>query len=432
MREVNTTMPRDRKSTQRERLLSAMVRIIAAAGVSRPTFYEYFTDKDDCFIAALAEIQQAVLRETAMAIADAPSGHAAYETIKTLAAFACSEPECARMLTSEALAAGPRVLDTRDQGLSETAQLIEQANERLPADTMAPDLPARAVLGTVHRLLTRRPYEGHRTASTPEELLRWLKAYERPLREHRWRNTRATAPPEPWAILPETLLREPAALPRRRGRDANAALHNQRQRILYATATIAQEKGYAATTIAEIRKRAGVDSRAFNTLFTGKQDAFMELIALGFGRTMAVTAGAFFTAAAWPDRIWEAGRAFTEFFQSNPALAHVGFVEPYAVGPDAAQHVTDSINAFTVFLQEGLRHAPPPVPVVSGFALEAIATSVFEVAYIESRQEGSRGMSSALPRVAFVCLAPIIGAEQADRFVDGRLSGASEQGVVRS
>ncbi|HXM87565.1 MAG TPA: TetR/AcrR family transcriptional regulator, partial [Solirubrobacteraceae bacterium] len=53
------------KSTQRERLVHGMVEaanvggyasanvsaVIANAGVSRPTFYEYFVDRDDCFVA---------------------------------------------------------------------------------------------------------------------------------------------------------------------------------------------------------------------------------------------------------------------------------------------------------------------------------------------------------------------------------------------
>ncbi len=59
-----------RKRTQRERLIAGMVmaarrhgyaganvsRVIARAGVSRPTFYEYFADKDDCFLATHREL----------------------------------------------------------------------------------------------------------------------------------------------------------------------------------------------------------------------------------------------------------------------------------------------------------------------------------------------------------------------------------------
>ena len=72
-------LPRGRKSTQRERLLASMVatvnrggygganvsRIITEAGVSRPTFYEYFSDKDDCFLGALDDIHERLIAQRA-------------------------------------------------------------------------------------------------------------------------------------------------------------------------------------------------------------------------------------------------------------------------------------------------------------------------------------------------------------------------------
>jgi AcrR family transcriptional regulator len=429
----------DRKSTQRKRILDGMVyvaardgyaratiaRVIARAGVSRPTFYDYFSDKDDCFLAALADIQQQLLDDVARAVQQAPPAEAVQATIRTLIAFAASQPEAARFLTGEPMAGGPRVLDARDQGIGEIATLIEQAHGKPAPDATMPDVSARVLLGTIYRLLSRRLRQGeHTTAGVSEDLLHWIETYEQPIGERRWFALEPMHAPAPWAVLPETLLREPAALPRARRRNAKEVAENQRQRILFATATLAHEKGYAATTIAAITRRAGVDRRAFNALFADKQEAFMALVALGFQRTMAVTAGAFFAGAEWPERIWEAGRAFTEFMQSNPALAHIGFVEPYAVGPDAAQRVEDGFTAFTVFLQEGLRHAPQGSRAASPLALEAIATAIFETGYHESRRDGSRAMSSLLPHVAFLCLAPFIGAGEANRFIDEKVDGS--------
>jgi AcrR family transcriptional regulator len=429
----------DRKSTQRERILKGMVhvavrdgyaratiaRAIAEAGVSRPTFYDYFGDKADCFIAALTDIQQQLLGEVARAVEEGPPEEAVPATIRTLIAFAASQPEAARFLTGEPMAGGPRMLDARDHGIGEIAQLIEQAHGKLPPDTPMPDVSARVLLGTIYRLLARRLRQGeHATAGVSEDLLRWIESYRRPLGERRWPALEPVHAPAPWAVLPETLLREPAALPRARRRNAKEVAENQRQRILFATATLAHEKGYAATTIGEITRRAGVDRRAFNALFADKQEAFMALVALGFQRTMAVTAGAFFAGAVWPERIWEAGRAFSEFMQSNPALAHIGFVEPYAVGPEAAQRIEDGFTAFTVFLQEGLRHAPQAARAASPLALEAIATAIFETCYRESRRDGSRAMSSLLPHVTFLCLAPFIGAGEANRFIDEKVDGS--------
>ena len=409
---------------------ASIAQVIAAAGVSRPTFYEYFTDKDDCFLAALAGVQQRLRLKVTRAVRAAPAAQAVRVTVETLISFAGSERETAQFLTNEPLAGGSRTLDARDRGISEIAQIIERAQKTLQPDTATPDVSPRLLLGTIHRLLARRLREGEGDmAGVSEGLLEWIKSYEQPTGEHRWCALQPIAPPAPWRVLPETLLREPVALPRGRQRNSKEVAENQRRRILFAAAAVAQEKGYTATTIADITARAGVERRAFNVLFADKREAFLAVIALGFQRIMAVAAGAFVAGAAWPDRIWEAGRAFTEFLQGNPALAHIGFVEPYAIGREAAQRVEHGFTAFTVFLEEGLRHAPQAAGASNPLTLQAIATSVFETGYHESRRDRSREISRLLPHVAFLLLAPFIGAAEANRFIEGKLAGQSETGA---
>ncbi len=137
---------------------------------------------------------------------------------------------------------------------------------------------------------------------------------------------------------------------------------NHRLRIMFAAAQLAEGKGYTATTVADITRRADIDGRAFYAQFTAKQDAFMAIHELGFQEVMAITAGAFFAAETWPERSWQAARAFTQYLERNPTLTHVGFVEAYAVGRAAAQRVEDSHTAFTIFLQEGFQHHPQENP----------------------------------------------------------------------
>jgi AcrR family transcriptional regulator len=402
---------------------ASIARVIRSAGVSRPTFYEYFSDKEECFLAAHAEAHRQLLLLVARAVQDAPAQQALDVTIRALIEFAASQPQTARLLMNETLAGGRHVLDARDQALGEIAKIIEQAHTQLASETPVADLPPTVLLGTVYRLLGRQLRHGdHELGDAAEDLQAWTARYRLPISEHRWGALEPLAEPAPWAILPETQLREPAALPPPRRRDAKEVAEDQRRRILFATAAVGQSKGYAATTIGEIIKSAGVNRRAFNALFRDKQDAFMGVIAFGFQRTIAVAAGAFFTAATWEERIWEAGRAFTTFMQTSPALAHVGFVETYAVGADAAQQLEDSVSAFTVFLREGVRQTDGSGRTPSVLALEAVATSVFETAYQQSRRESSHRMSSLLPHVAFLCLAPVIGAAEANRFIDGKLA----------
>lgn len=209
--------------------------------------------------------------------------------------------------------------------------------------------------------------------------------------------------------------------PGRPGLSKEEVAANHRERILYAAARLAEKKGYSATTIADITRTAGVDGRAFYAAFADKQEAFMAVHELGVQQVMSATAGAFFTGASWPERIWAAGRAFTGFLQSNPMIAHVGFVEAYAVGPAAVQRVEDSHVTFTIFLQEGYQEKPRRTP-PSRLALEAIITCIFEIVYREARSRpDDPRVSGMLGHMAFLALAPFLGAVEANAFIGGKL-----------
>ena len=429
---VNTNLPIGRKSTQRERLIAGMVTvanrdgyagasvsaITSEAKVSKPTFYEYFQDRDDCFVAALADVQDRLLGEVRTAVARDEPQDALTTAVSVLITFAGSDPALARFLTNEPLGAGPGALDARDDGIHRLATVIEETLSASAPEPTAPDVPITAVLGGIHRLLASRLRRGEpATASLLDSVVTWLASYELPISEHRWRPLNPADPLERSPHLPLTPLRAPEALPPGRPRISEAEVEqNQRLRIMFAAARLAEEKGYAATTINEIAKRARLDLRAFYALFSEKQDAFMAVHELGFQEVMAVTALAFFAGASWPERSWEAGRAFTQFLEANPTIANVGFLEAYAVGAGAAQRVEDSHVAFTIFLQEGLQHTPEPDR-PSRVALEAIVSSIFEIVYRQVRAHHTKQLSRFLPNIAQLWLTPFLGPAATNRFI---------------
>src|SRR5664280_1729963 len=128
---INTAAQKGRKHTQRERLIAGMIAaanrdgyaqatvsaVIEQAGISRPTFYEYFADCDRCFLAAQDESQRLLLEDIRGAVQDAESEQATAAAVIALIEFARSEPAAARFLATEPLAAGRDALDIRDQGL---------------------------------------------------------------------------------------------------------------------------------------------------------------------------------------------------------------------------------------------------------------------------------------------------------------------------
>jgi AcrR family transcriptional regulator len=437
---INTSSQNRRKASQRERLLNGMVaaanrggyasasvsEVIREAGVSRPTFYDYFEDRDDCFIATVREVHELLLEQVREAIAQQPPERALASAIGATLAFAGSQPAEARFLMKEALAGGPKALDARDRGLTQCARTVEAALKRAPKGSVAPDVPIAAVLGAVHRLLASRLRRAERAVGTLEDdLLQWVESYAQPIAAHRWRKLKPLEAPERSPYLPPTTLHAPPALAPGRSRlSEEEVAENHRQRIMFATAQVVAERGYTAATVSDITRLAGVEGRAFYRLFADKQEAFSAIHELGFQYLMAAAAGAFFAGKSWPERVWEAFRATTQSIEETPTLAHVAFVDAYAVGIRGIQRVEDSKLAFAIFLQEGYQYqaaqameqAPP-----ARVAPEAIITTTFEIVYLQARASAQTRTSGLLAHFMHMCLAPFLGPTATNAFIDGEL-----------
>ena len=425
----------ERKSTQRARLLTGMVEatnrrgysganvsaVIAEAGVSRPTFYDYFTDRDDCFRAAIEDVQSDLLALVGEVLETGEAEEAVAHCVRALVSFAVAEPAAARFLMAESMAGGADALATRDEGISSIAAAIDATRES-PSKAPVVDLEGRVLIGSVYRMLATRLRRGEAAISAlGEDLLEWVRAYERPPEQARWRTLEANVVPARSPYVPEVPVQQmPSVFPPGRPRVSEEQVaENHRLRILYAVARLAQEKGYAATTVADITSLARLDGRAFYRHFSDKQDAFAAVHELGFQQVMDVTAKAFFAGKSWPERSWEGARALTQLLQENPVVAHVGFVEAYAVGPPAVQRIEDSHTAFMFFLQEGLVQSGPEQP-PSRVAMEAIIAAIFEVIYIQARRGEELQVAGMLGQIAHLWLSPFLGAAETDAFIDSQ------------
>jgi len=108
-------------------------------------------------------------------------------------------------------------------------------------------------------------------------------------------------------------------------------------RLLDGMAAAITEKGYAATTIADVVARARVSKRTFYEHFADKEACFLALYTAAAEHSLAVIAQA---AAAEEGRPWrdaiEAGvRAYLAELASEPALTRTLLMEIQAAGPRA-------------------------------------------------------------------------------------------------
>jgi AcrR family transcriptional regulator len=400
--------------------------VVAEAKISKPTFYEYFQDRDGCFIAALNSVLARVLDAVRGAVEATTPELAAVAGVRAMLEFASSEPPLARFMTNEPLAGGQAILDARDEGIDAIAEIIEARLKAAPPDAPTPDLPVKVVIGGLHRLLGARVGRGQRlTDSEVEDLLRWLTDYNVPREECRWQTMQASTS---FATPPKhspSSLRAPEPLPPGRPTLSEADVAaNQRLRIIFAAAKLADERGYAGVTVAEIARLAQVDLRVFYSLFAKKQDVFVATAEHGFQEGVAITAGAFFNGESWPERLWEMGAAFLLFLEANPHFARIGFIESYAAGRSVAQRSDDNTVAFTIFLQEGLQYSAKATP-PGRIALEALTTCYFDNLYRQLRASRSPRLIGLLPNIVSLWLTPFLGPSETNRFIDGKTGAKS-------
>lgn len=126
-------------------------------------------------------------------------------------------------------------------------------------------------------------------------------------------------------------------LPRgRHGLSREQVEQTQRHRLFLAMADAMAEKGYAATSVADVIKRAGISRETFYQRFNSKLDCFMHAFDTAGEVLYARLEQAQSDAQGSPvERFEHAFTAYVDLLAEQPAIAGVFLVEVYAAGPEA-------------------------------------------------------------------------------------------------
>jgi AcrR family transcriptional regulator len=130
---------------------------------------------------------------------------------------------------------------------------------------------------------------------------------------------------------PVLLPRGPAALPR----EVVAAAH--RRRLLNAMAAAVAEKGYVATSIADVVARARVSRSAFYQCFADKEDCFLAAYAEQADQHFTVIEAAAAQENEWLDQLRAGVHAYVRDLEAYPSFARSFLIEILAAGPHASE-----------------------------------------------------------------------------------------------
>jgi AcrR family transcriptional regulator len=172
----------------------------------------------------------------------------------------------------------------------------------------------------------------------------------------------------PWGDSAE--LRE-KKLPPGRGTPRDEVERNQRERLFGAMVAAVAEKGYDATTVADLVKLSGVSRSAFYRHYDDKQACFLAAVQAMVDAALQ-RVGADETAPPGIERARQAFESLIELIVSQPAASKMCVVEVYAAGPEGAallERMTDQATALAALLLE-------QVPERRGMPIELVRSIV--------------------------------------------------------
>jgi AcrR family transcriptional regulator len=133
--------------------------IIAAAGVSRRTFYEHFKNKEHAFLAAYDAVVVQLFGRVNGAVESAEALPGKVRAgLSAFLGFLAGEPAFARMCIVDVLAAGPEAVARRDGAMRGFSQLILQNVRAVVGDDAPPamDVISETVVGGIYEVVYAR------------------------------------------------------------------------------------------------------------------------------------------------------------------------------------------------------------------------------------------------------------------------------------
>lgn len=200
---------------------------------------------------------------------------------------------------------------------------------------------------------------------------------------------------------------------------------NEHDQIHAAVAHAIATKGYEATTVEDICAEAHIALRVFHEHFPGKQEAAISALEAGADQRMAHCQEAFQMASTWPEAIWAACEAYTDWMANEPDFARLALVEILAVGPAGRELLGSLLDAFALFLEPGYRLAPRDTP-SARIVDESVMDTIFGLLHQHVAEHSPETLPTIVPEMVLAILTPFLGNERAEAFVtDQRAGGAS-------
>ncbi len=408
--------------------------VIGLAGVSRRSFYEQFSGKEECFMATFDLIvnrtikrltdtyrttegnERQRLRATlqalgaeleqnpkAMRLAIAESQGAGAEGLRRLQkTTAVCEGLLANALAGRCPPAaedelGDRASGTTEAGSaggSESRAFVGANAESDNAETLP--LPVvRAIVGGLRRATQMRLLDDDTEDLEPlvEEMGKWSLLFKSPALA-KLRARHCANPP-----FPETLQLEPEA----------CGGESRRARVLRsAVETGLRERKFADLSSPRIAEGAGLPFEAVTELYPDPQACYLEALDVLGDELLQLIATPELVSAEWPAAVCDTIDTLLAHLAGSPARLMTLGVKALEAGPAAIANIGDLAYELATLLTEGAPRRPR-----TRIAIEGIAGGLWNILYCEALAGRGHRLPLLAEYISYVVLTPYLGAEAA-------------------
>jgi AcrR family transcriptional regulator len=200
----------------------------------------------------------------------------------------------------------------------------------------------------------------------------------------------------------------PRRLPRgTHGLDRDVVEASQRTRLLEAVGRAVAERGYAAATIDDVVRRAGVSKKTFYEHFADKEDCFLAAYEAASEELLERVREAHAGDGDWVERTRAGIVAYLRWLAADPALARVYLVEVAAAGPRALERREALRDRYAELIRE---RRPSDLPFE---ILHAVVAAVDDVVVRHIRESGAEDLPALEPVLVYLQTALLAGPDVA-------------------
>jgi TetR/AcrR family transcriptional regulator len=398
--------PGEVAENQRRRMHGAMVEAVAAngygrtsvkqivtlAGVSRRAFYEQFPNKQECFLATLDLIADQTMRRISKTYrsTEGTLEERLGAALATFAEIVRANPKGSRVMLVDAPSAGPAGWERLTETLTAFEDRFASSFAGAPDASPLPEPVARAIVGGLRRVTFVRLLD-HRTEEMPglvAHMLSWTLVFK-------------TDEPSPlWGRLREVPIKT-----RLSGED-------DRARVLRSALELAALEGYGNLTPMRIVDEAGVSIDTFFGLFENMEACFLAAVEKLGEEVRETVSDPGLTTSEWPYAVRRALAALMHYFAARPAYTQTIATGVFAMGQRAVDLGAELACEVAAKLTEGA-----PGPPLTELAQEGIEGAIWHTIYCQTTSGGTGALPELSDYLAYVVLAPFLGAEKAARIV---------------